>query len=228
MTETSISIYPDFFKICNDWTEFFYETEMESVIKKISEDLGDEKFYPEKDNIFKCFYLTPYKNVNVVLLGQDPYHNGSATGLCFDVKRGNIINPSLQNIYKELENEGYYPTKDGNLSHWGKQGVLLLNTALTVRPSEPESHLLIWSEFTKRVFEFLCKKDDIIWVLLGKKAADYKQLITNKNHTIIERTHPSPYSATKSSLTQSAFIESNLFKEINQSLVKYKKSTISW
>jgi uracil-DNA glycosylase len=100
-------IYPDFFKICNDWTDFFYGEKMTSILKKISEELSnEEKFYPVKDDIFKCFYLTPYKNVNVVLLGQDPYHNGSATGLCFDVKRGNIINPSLQNIYKELENEG--------------------------------------------------------------------------------------------------------------------------
>lgn len=223
-----MNIYPDFFKICNDWTDFFYDKDMENLLKKISDDLSDEKFYPEKDNIFKCFYLTPYKNVNVVLLGQDPYHNGSATGLCFDVKQGNIINPSLQNIYKELENEGYYPTKDGNLSHWGKQGVLLLNTALTVRHSEPESHLLIWKNFTKSVFEFLSKKDDVIWVLLGKKASEYKDWITNKNHIIIERTHPSPYSATKSSSSQNAFMESNLFREINKCLEKHKKPAISW
>lgn len=224
-----MDLHPNFFKICNDWTDFFYSQEMELVLEDISSSLSDEDyFYPDKDNIFKCFYLTPYKNVNVVLIGQDPYHNGSATGLCFDVKHGNIINPSLQNIYKELEHEGFYPTKDGNLSHWGKQGVLLLNTALTVRPSEPESHLLLWKAFTENVFSFLSKKDDVIWVLLGKKAAEYKELITNKNHIVVERTHPSPYSATKSSSTQKAFMESNLFREINQHLIKHDKNPISW
>lgn len=224
-----MAIYPNFFKICNDWTDFFYGKDMESILKHISDEISTEnKFYPEKDDIFKCFYLTPYQNINVVLLGQDPYHNGSATGLCFDVKNGNVINPSLQNIYKELEHEGFYPTKDGNLSNWGKQGVLLLNTALTVRPSEPESHLSLWTEFTEKVFKFLSKKEDVIWVLLGKKAAEYKDLITNKNHIIIERTHPSPYSATKSSSSQIAFMESNLFREINQHLMKKNKNPISW
>jgi uracil-DNA glycosylase len=226
--DTSNHIYPNFFKICNEWTDFFYSKEMESILDEISSEISGEHFYPGEDDIFKCFYLTPYKNVNVVLLGQDPYHNGSATGLCFDVKCGNIINPSLQNIYKELEHEGFYPTKDGNLSHWGKQGVLLLNTALTVRPSEPESHLSVWKEFTEQVFSLLSKKDNIVWVLLGKKAADYKELIINKNHIIIERTHPSPYSATKSSSTQNAFMESNLFREINQQLIKQNKNPISW
>jgi uracil-DNA glycosylase len=104
----------------------------------------------------------------------------------------------------------------------------LLNTSLTVRPSEPESHLSVWEEFTKSVFEFLSEKEDVIWVLLGKKASDYCHLITNKSHVIIERTHPSPYSATKSSTTQSAFMESNIFKEINKSLEKFKKQPISW
>lgn len=223
-------IYPDFFKLCPEWTEMFYEEEMEKTILTISTELGKvKKYYPERENIFRCFYMTPFKNVKVVLIGQDPYHNGSATGLCFDVKQGNIINPSLQNIYKELESEGFYPTKDGNLEHWASQGVLMINSALTVLEGQPESHITMWSDFFKKIVGVLSEdKDFLIWVILGKKAADYKEWITNPNHVIVETTHPSPFSALKKSSSQQAFMGSALFKNINNALRARSLEPISW
>ena len=220
--------YPDFFKLCQNWTEFFYSPEMEETIIPILNKLDEETYYPDSSDIFRCFYVTPFNNINVVILGQDPYHNGSATGLCFDVKLGNPLNPSLQNIYKELENEGFYPTKDGNLESWCKQGVLLLNTALTVLDGSPESHIELWSSFSKKVIQKLSEKDFIVWILLGKKASEWKEFITNKNHIILETTHPSPFSALKSSSKQVAFIGSNIFKNANKELYKKGLDKISW
>lgn len=227
-------IYPDFFKLCSEWTELFYEEEMEKTILLISDEVEKlekekKKYYPEREHIFRCFYTTPFQSVKVVLIGQDPYHNGSATGLCFDVKHGNIINPSLQNIYKELEGEGFYPTKDGNLEHWASQGVLMINSALTVLEGQPESHLEIWSTFFKKIVDVLSEnKDFLVWVILGKKAAEYKEWITHPSHSIIETTHPSPFSALKNSSSQQAFMGSSLFKKINQELRQHSLEPISW
>lgn len=223
------SKYPSFFDLCDKWSDFFYSEDIEKVLIPILNELDEEKkSYPEDKNIFRCFYMTPFNNVKVVILGQDPYHNGSATGLCFDVKLGNSLNPSLQNIYKELESEGFSPIKDGNLEAWTRQGVLLLNTALTVREGDPESHLELWSEFSDKVIKNLSEKDFIVWVILGKKAADWKNSITNKNHIILEATHPSPFSALKSSATQKAFIGSGIFKNVNKELSKNGLDKISW
>lgn len=220
--------YPDFFKLCPEWTDFFFSSYVESEIISVLEKLNnEEKYYPDSENIFRCFYLTPFNKINIVVIGQDPYHNGSATGLCFDVKFGNKINPSLQNIYKELEEEGFYPTKDGNLEHWSKQGILLLNTSLTVLQGSPESHLELWSNFMKKVFEKLSEKEFIIWVILGKKASEWKDFITNKNHIILETSHPSPFS-TYSSNSQKPFMGSNLFKNVNKELYKKGIDNISW
>jgi uracil-DNA glycosylase len=229
------SKYPSFFKLCEKWTEFFYSTETEEILLPIlnmldsNDDSLDEKtYYPENDNIFRCFYMTPYDNIKVVILGQDPYHNGSATGLCFDVKLGNPLNPSLQNIYKELESEGFYPVKDGNLENWTKQGVLLLNTALTVKKGKPESHLDLWHSFSEKIIKTLSNKDFIVWIILGKKASDWKDYITNKNHVILEATHPSPFSALKPSGSQEAFIGSKIFKNTNKELNKKGLDLVVW
>ncbi len=223
------SKYPSFFHLCDKWTDFFYSSYMEGILMPILNQLDEEKkYYPEDANIFRCFYMTPFDNINVVILGQDPYHNGSATGLCFDVKLGNPLNPSLQNIYKELESEGFYPVKDGNLESWTKQGVLLMNTALTVKESDPESHLELWSSFSKSVIEKISEKDFVVWVILGKKAAEWKESITNKNHIILEASHPSPFSALKANGTQRAFIGSGIFKNVNKELMKVGLEKISW
>lgn len=227
------SKYPSFFHLCEKWSDFFYSEEIESVLIPILNVLNEledekEKYYPEDNNIFRCFYMTPFDNIKVVILGQDPYHNGSATGLCFDVKLGNPLNPSLQNIYKELESEGFSPVKDGNLESWTRQGVLLLNTALTVKEGDTESHLELWSDFSDKVIKKLSEKEFIVWVILGKKAADWKNSITNKRHIILEATHPSPFSALKGNSTQKAFIGSGIFKNVNKELSKNGLDKISW
>jgi uracil-DNA glycosylase len=216
--------HPDFFKLCKEWTDFFYEKEMEEMVDDIATNIttnsdSNKKIYPHPSHIFRCFYMTPFSKISIVILGQDPYHNGSATGLCFDVKRGNIIHSSLQNIYKELENEGSYPTKDGNLEHWASQGVLLLNSALTVREGEPESHIELWSLFFKRVLQKLSTKDHLVWILFGKKAAEYKPYIVHPGHTIIETAHPSSIDA---------FMGSGVFKKANEILLSRGIEKISW
>ena len=226
-----MSNYPDFFKLCNNWTDFFYSSEMEKTIIPILKELNqdeEKKYYPESENIFRCFYMTAYDNIKVVIIGQEPYDNGSASGLCFDIKLGFPLNHSLQNIYKELDSEGFYPIKDGNLESWTKQGVFLLNTSLTVRPSEQESHCELWRHFSEKIIEKLSEKNFIVWILLGKKASDWKEFITNKNHVIFEATHPSPYSALKSTSTQPAFIGSNIFKNTNKELYNREINKIVW
>ena len=161
-----------------------------------------------------------------MIIGHEPYHNGTATGLCFDVKPGNIINHSLQNIYKELEDEGFHPTKDGCLDHWATQGILFLNSALTVREGEPESHIALWSDFFLQVLEKLSEKNEIVWVLLGEKASQYKSHIIHPRHIILETAHPSPQIELKSK--QRAFLGSGLFRQINRSLDERGLEKISW
>lgn len=222
--------YPDFFKLCKEWTSFFYSLNMEKMLNTISEELITEKnaknIYPDKQNIFRCFYMTPFLNISVVIIGHEPYHNGTATGLCFDVKPGNIINHSLQNIYKELEDEGFHPTKDGCLDHWATQGILFLHSAMTVREGEPESHIALWTEFFRQVLEKLSEKNEIVWVLLGEKALEYKSHIIHPRHIILETAHPSPQFDGKSK--QRAFLGSGLFREINRSLDERGLEKISW
>jgi len=223
--------YPDFFKLCKEWTPFFYSTNMEKILITISEELKKEseknKIYPDRQNIFRCFYMTPFLNISVVMIGHEPYHNGSATGLCFDVKPGNIVNPSLQNIYKELEDEGFHPTKDGCLDHWATQGILFLNSALTVRAGEPDSHIALWSDFFQQVLEKLSEKNEIVWVLMGEKALEYKSNIIHPRHIILETAHPSAHMTGKVS-KQRAFLGSGLFREINRSLDERGLEKISW
>lgn len=222
------SKYPSFFNLCDKWTEFFYSEEIENILIPILNELDDEKkYYPEDENIFKCFYMTPFDNIKVVILGEEPYNNGSATGLCFDLRFGNHLNISLQNIYKELESEGFYPVKDGNLESWSRQGVFLLNTSLTVKEGETESHVELWRNFTEKVIENLCEKDFIVWVILGKRVSQWKDLIINKNHIILETAHPYEIKSEKSN-TQKSFIGSGIFKNINKELSKSGLDKIMW
>lgn len=221
--------YPDYMKLSDDWAEFFYDKTTEEILLPILASLGGRKFYPEKEDIFRCFYLTPLAKVKAVILGQDPYHNGSATGLCFEVKLGCQINPSLHNIYKQLEAEKFYPTQDGLLTQWAQQGVLLLNTALTVAPTVAESHLDLWRPFFEHLISFLARQNKIVWILLGRKAIDWKPLLlTNDTHQSVESTHPSPLSAYKGSATLRAFFGSNVFTETNKLLKAMGHSEIVW
>jgi uracil-DNA glycosylase len=236
------SITPNFFNLCPEWTEFLFSIDIVEILEAIelklysknesnakSRSEWDSKgIYPSPLNIFNCFYKTPYNLVRVVLIGQDPYHTeGLATGLCFEVNENMRIPPSLQNIYKELVNNGYFPTRDGKLEHWAKQGVLLLNTALTVEKGKPESHLDLWKDFFEKVLQKLFEKETLIWVLLGQKSRLLIDKIP-KNHTILEATHPSPLSAYIASKTQDAFIGSGIFKKINDKLFEQGTSKIAF
>lgn len=171
--------------------------------KKIREFLKQEYcthvIYPDMYDIFNCFRFTPYKNVKVVLLGQDPYHNeGQAHGLCFSVPDGVQKPPSLVNMLKELHDDlGYAPPASGNLTKWANEGVLLMNTALTVRAHQANSHANCgWSWFTDSVISLLSReKEHLVFILWGGNARRKVPLIDRSKHLILECAHPSPLSA---------------------------------
>lgn len=221
--------YPDYLQMSEGWADFFYSNETQEILLPILNALLGKTFYPAPENIFRCFYMTPLEKLKIVLLGQDPYHNGSATGLSFEVKLGCQINSSLQNIYKELEQENYQPTKDGLLINWATQGVLLLNTSLTVEPNQPESHLELWRPFFNHLMKFLVSQQNIVWLLLGRKAIDYESdIISNDSHIILKSTHPSGLSAHKNAGDIHSFFGSNVFKEANLWLKKFNYKQVVW
>ncbi len=148
--------------------------------KSIIQYSTDNVVYPESKNVFRAFELCPLESLKVVIIGQDPYHNGSATGLCFGIRKGDKIPPSLRIIYKELCSQfDYVPENfDYTLEHWSKQGVLMLNTALTVNAKQPGSHSEIWKWWTEEVIKGICvHKRHTIFVLWGKHAQSYKDII---------------------------------------------------
>mgnify|MGYP001605072054 CR=1 FL=1 len=208
------------------WKEFFIEHSKE--LYNISEKIEENKtiIYPEINQVFRAFINI--EKIKVVILGQDPYHNGSAVGLCFSVKIGNEINPSLRSIYKELENENFEVKANGDLSHWAKQGCMMLNTALTVEKGMPDDiHIGFWYDFIKDVIIYLGNRKDIAWLLMGSKAEHFAQYI-EKNNNIFITSHPMPLSAYKSFRGHDAFIKSNVFTKINSFLKSKNKSPIFW
>lgn len=214
------------------WKDFFQRADVKSDLEKISTFLEEERkknviIYPEIYNVFRAFSL-PLKDIKLVILGQDCYHDGNAVGLCFSVPRNGKINPSLRNIYQELQNEGYNPNQDGDLSHWQKQGCMMLNTALTVEKGSPESHLAIWYDFSEKVLKEIANHNDsIAWLLMGAKALKFRHLIKNEK-SIFATSHPSPFSAYKGFGQIPAFIGSNIFKKINTFLKENGKEEINW
>lgn len=190
-------------------------------------------YYPSAPDIFKAFNETPSpQEVKVVILGQDPYHDGNATGLAFDNKYNKKQSPSLRNILHEiiLNNDDNYgeilearcDVYTSHLKHLPEQGVLLLNTALTVEAGKAGSHTKLWEPFTNEIITDLNKVDDIIWMLWGKHAQSYKHLITNPTHTILEAGHPSPLNRTN------PFIGCNHFSIANDILKSKNKTEIKW
>lgn len=157
------------------------------------------RVYPNMHDIFNALKATDYRDVRVVILGQDPYHGiGQAHGMCFSVREGVKPPPSLVNIYKELESDLGLPVREsGYLGKWAENGVLLLNTVLTVREGAPQSHKgKGWEKLTDRIIELLNEREDpMVFLLWGRPAREKKALITNKNHLILEAAHPSPLSA---------------------------------
>ena len=194
-----------------------YYKNMIDVIKK------EDKIYPNFDDIFNAFKLCPFDKIKVVILGQDPYHEeGQAHGLAFSVLN-NKTPKSLQNIFKEIELEFKKKRTNNNLSDWANQGVLLLNTILTVKPHLALSHKGIgWEIFTDNIIKALSKnKDKLVFILLGNNAIKKKELIAN-NHYILQTTHPSPLSANR------GFIGSNIFKKCNAILRENNMDEIKW
>ena len=175
--------------------------------------------YPPANDIFNAFHLTPLEKVKVVILGQDPYHEeGQAHGLCFSVKYGIETPPSLENIYKELQDDlGCYIPDNGFLEKWARQGVLLLNTVLTVRAHAAFSHSGIgWQTFTDKVIQIVDGQDrPVVFMLWGKPAREKKALLHNPKHLILEAPHPSPLSAYRGFFGCRHFSKANAFLEAN-------------
>ncbi|AGC42086.1 uracil-DNA glycosylase [Myxococcus stipitatus DSM 14675] len=182
--------------------------------------------FPSEQDLFSAFRLTPYADVKVLLLGQDPYHGpGQAHGLAFSVQPGVTPPPSLVNIFKELETDVKEPRpKTGSLIAWAEQGVLLLNAVLTVRQAEPNSHAGHgWEDFTDAVIRAVSAKEDpVVFLLWGKYAQKKKKLIDAKRHVVIEGTHPSPLSA------KSGFFGSRPFSTVNQALESKGRAPVDW
>lgn len=217
-------------KITNDWLDAIGEEFNKPYYLKLREFLIREyntrTIFPVADDIFNAYHMTSYSDVKVVILGQDPYHNyNQAHGLAFSVKEDAKIPPSLENIYKELNSDlGLYIPNNGNLEKWSKQGVLLLNTVLTVRAHEANSHKNMgWEIFTdKTIISLNKKKNPVIFMLWGSHAQKKEALITNPNHYILKAPHPSPLSAYR------GFFGCRHFSKANQILVNNGLSPIDW
>ncbi len=216
--------------ITNDWLDAIngefkkdYYRDLYLFIKK---EYSTQVVYPAAEDIFNAFHLTPLSKVKVVIIGQDPYHNANqAHGLCFSVKPEVEIPPSLVNIYKELQSDlGCYIPNNGYLVKWAEQGVLLLNTVLTVRAHQAASHQgKGWEMFTDAIIKAVNEQDrPIVFILWGKPAQMKKKMLTNPKHLILEAPHPSPLSAYR------GFFGSKPFSKTNDYLVEHGIEPIDW
>ena len=209
--------------ITNDWQQplevEFKKPYYKDLYKKVLEEYRSRQIFPNPDDIFNAFHLTPLKDVKVVILGQDPYHNdGQAHGLCFSVKPDVEVPPSLVNIYKELQDDlGCRIPNNGYLVKWAKQGVLMLNTVLTVRAHQANSHRGIgWEQFTDAVIRAVDAQDrPIVFLLWGRPAQMKKSMLHNPKHLILEAPHPSPLSAYRGFFGSRPFSQTNAFLEKN-------------
>ncbi len=205
--------------ISNDWLEplgkEFHKDYYKDLYRFVVKEYNSTTCYPAADDIFNAFHLTPFHEVKVVIIGQDPYHNvGQAHGLCFSVKPNVDIPPSLVNIYKELQEDcGCFIPNNGYLTKWAKQGVLLLNTILTVRAHEPLSHKEVgWEKFTDAAIRALEAEDrPMVYILWGAPAQKKASMITNPKHLILKAPHPSPLSAYRGFFGSKPFSKTNAF-----------------
>lgn len=186
----------------------------------------NKTIYPPQDQIFNAFDLSSFENTKVIILGQDPYHNeGQAHGLSFSVPKGVSIPPSLRNIYQELLSDlDITPSQSGNLTHWASQGVLLLNSVLTVEKNSPGSHAKSgWVDFTDTVIDILNeKKQNLVFLLWGAYAQKKAELIDQNKHLVLTAAHPSPFSAHK------GFFGCKHFSQTNDYLKMHNQQTIDW
>jgi uracil-DNA glycosylase len=216
--------------ISNDWLEplkpEFKKTYYKKLYETVNEEYRSHVIYPPADDIFNAFAFTPLKDVKVVILGQDPYHGeNQAHGLCFSVKPEVEIPPSLVNIYKELKDDcGCYIPDHGCLTKWADQGVLLLNTVLTVRAHQANSHRGIgWEEFTDAAIRILNEQDrPMVFLLWGRPAQMKKKMLNNPKHLVLEAPHPSPLSAYR------GFFGCRHFSRTNKFLKEQGLTPIDW
>lgn len=216
--------------IDNDWleplSEEFKQPYYRELYKKVKQEYETKTVFPEADDIFNAFQFTPLSNVKVVILGQDPYHNyGQAHGLCFSVKPDVDIPPSLVNIYQELHDDlGCEIPNNGYLKKWADQGVMLLNTVLTVRAHAANSHQGIgWEKFTDAAIRILNEQDrPMVFLLWGRPAQSKKAMLTNPKHLILEAPHPSPLSAFR------GFFGCRHFSKANEYLTANGLEPIDW
>ena len=212
----------------NDWDVLLRDEINKDYFNKLMSFLKlqyqEKTIYPAYNQIFDALKKTYYKDIKVVIVGQDPYHGeGEAHGLAFSVHNHHTP-PSLKNIFKELKNDLGIDRYDGNLEDWAEQGVLLLNTVLTVEKDKPGSHHDIgWEVFTDYIIRLIDQKDEpVLFLLWGRKAQEKKKIIHNNQHFILESSHPSPFSV------QKGFYGSKPFSKTNNFLKKCNKSEINW
>ena len=216
--------------IGNDWDKILEEEFKKDYFIKLMNNVREEykkkTIFPRKDQVFNAFRYTPYKNVKVVILGQDPYHGvGEAEGLSFSVPLDIRKPPSLVNIFKELQDDlGCSIPNHGSLHSWAREGVLLLNAVLTVVKDHAASHQgMGWETFTDNVIKLINEKDEpVVFILWGRYARSKKKLITNPKHLVIESAHPSPFSA------RNGFFGSKPFSKTNEFLIKNNITPINW
>lgn len=216
--------------INNDWLQAieseFHQPYYKQLFEFVRTEYRNHVVYPKVDDIFNAFHFTPLSQVKVVILGQDPYHNeGQAHGLSFSVKPQVDIPPSLMNIYQELrEDMGCYIPNNGFLEKWARQGVLLLNTVLTVRAHQANSHQGVgWERFTDAVIQAVDKQDrPVVFLLWGRPAQTKKTMLKNPKHLILESPHPSPLSAYR------GFYGSKHFSRANEYLQSNSVTPIDW
>ena len=213
-----------------DWNErlapLFADERYKKIRAFLIEEYRNHVVYPNMYDLYNCFRYTPFQNVKVVILGQDPYHGpNQAHGLCFSVQDGIPNPPSLENIFKELQSDiGCNRPKNGNLTKWANEGVLLLNTSLSVREHQANSHSKCgWSWFTDSVIQLISQqKENVVFILWGGNARSKKPLIDSSKHLILETVHPSPLSA------YNGFFGCKHFSKANDYLVKHNLKPIDW
>lgn len=197
-----------------------------NMLNFLDGEYNTKKIYPPRNKIFNALKTTPFGNIKVVILGQDPYHGfGQAHGLCFSVNRGVALPPSLKNIYKEMESDlGITQPKHGYLQSWACQGVLMLNTVLTVEEGKPNSHSNIgWQTFTDQIIKIVNKQDSpIVFLLWGRNAINKTKFIDQSKHLVLTSVHPSPLSA------YGGFFGCKHFSKCNEFLIKKGLEPINW
>lgn len=195
------------------------------VMSKVDKLYTEKDIYPQYENIFRALSLTPFNSVKVVIIGQDPYHGeGEANGLAFSLNEDVKITPSLRNIFKELQNDLNIVRNNKDLSSWAEQGVLLLNSILTVEKDKPLSHKNIgWEDITDNIIKYISdNKKNVVFILWGNNAQKKEKLIDLNKHLVIKSAHPSPLSASR------GFFGSKPFSKTNNYLKKNNQSVIDW